>query len=405
MVLDYKSKRVYVPILITLQIGIMFFIYNVNEQLRVVSETPRAQEVAHIAVTKCLSENGELVDIKVPGSDEDKKMQKTDKDKNEENDSFFNAVIENAAIGTFNNDSEPERELCSEFSENLLGEMYVDLESEPDCLEDIMMDNPLVQNGGSYSPECKARSKAAIVIPFRKRDQHLLYFLQYMHPVLQRQQIEYKIFVINQDGDETFNKDKLMNIGFVEALKEDFHCFIFHDVDLILTNDRCIYQCQSQPVHFAHNVDKFDGLVYNNYFGGAVGLSESQFRRINGFPNNFLGWGGEDDVIFERVVATGMSFFRHNFDFAKYKMVRHERDEGNEVNEDRFLLLQTAKQTYTEDGLNTLPLTYKILDRFEHPLFTKITVDVNYHQRHVKRRSVIKQLGQYRTTLTRKTNS
>ena len=46
--------------------------------------------------------------------------------------------------------------------------------------------------------------------------------------------------------------------------------------------------------------------------------------------------------------------------FSRYKMVRHERDEGNEVNEDRFLLLQTAKQTYTEDGLNTLPLTYKV---------------------------------------------
>ena len=41
--------------------------------------------------------------------------------------------------------------------------MHVDLESEPDSLEDIMMDNPLVQNGGSYSPECKARSKVSLI--------------------------------------------------------------------------------------------------------------------------------------------------------------------------------------------------------------------------------------------------
>lgn len=36
------------------------------------------------------------------------------------------------------------------------------------------------------------------------------------------------------------------------------------------------------------------------YFGGITSFSEKQFRDINGFPNNFWGWGGEDDELYKR---------------------------------------------------------------------------------------------------------
>lgn len=41
-------------------------------------------------------------------------------------------------------------------------------------------------------------------------------------------------------------------------------------------------------------------LPYAGYFGGVSGLSKSQFLKINGFPNEYWGWGGEDDDIFNR---------------------------------------------------------------------------------------------------------
>lgn len=44
----------------------------------------------------------------------------------------------------------------------------------------------------------------------------------------------------------------------------------------------------------------FPRLPYNQYFGGVSALSKEQFTKINGFPNNYWGWGGEDDDIYNR---------------------------------------------------------------------------------------------------------
>jgi len=173
---------------------------------------------------------------------------------------------------------------------------------------------------------------------------------------------------------DTFNKDKLMNIGYVEALKDGFHCYSFHDVDVVLVNDHCPYKCMDKPVHLAHSIDKFGGLLYPDYFGGALAMSEEQFKRINGMSNIFWGWGGEDDDIVYRIKAAGMTYRRHPHEVCKYKMVKHQRDKGNEVNPQRFALLNKVKSRYLTDGLNNLK--YKLVQKDIHALYTNITIDV-----------------------------
>lgn len=65
--------------------------------------------------------------------------------------------------------------------------------------------------------------------------------------------------VSKQFGEDTFNRAKLLNVGFLEALRdnESYDCFIFSDVDLVPMDDRNLYHCYDQPRHFAVAMDKF----------------------------------------------------------------------------------------------------------------------------------------------------
>ena len=53
--------------------------------------------------------------------------------------------------------------------------------------------------GGQWKPsKCIARQKVALIIPFRDREDHLRIFLYHMHNILQRQQLDYRVLVIEQ---------------------------------------------------------------------------------------------------------------------------------------------------------------------------------------------------------------
>lgn len=70
---------------------------------------------------------------------------------------------------------------------------------QPVNLEEVARLNPAVKAGGRFAPKnCIALQKVAIIIPFRNREEHLKYWLYYLHPILQRQQLDYGVYVINQ---------------------------------------------------------------------------------------------------------------------------------------------------------------------------------------------------------------
>ncbi|XP_078465485.1 beta-1,4-galactosyltransferase 2-like isoform X2 [Lampetra planeri] len=232
-------------------------------------------------------------------------------------------------------------EMCPDFPPALLGPMNVQVSSTP-SLESVSQSNPLVSPGGSYRPDgCLAQQRVAVVIPFRARERHLALLLKQLHPMLQRQQAHYSVYVVTQAGNGIFNRAKLMNVGYVEALRDaSFDCFIFSDVDLIPLDDRNLYRCGEQPQHLTVAVDKFDfRLPYLQSFGGVSALSRAQFKTINGFSNLYWGWGGEDD-----------DFFR------------------------RFNLIRRAVSRMKWDGLNSLH--YLLVKRTMSPLYTNLTVNI-----------------------------
>ncbi|CAK8674838.1 beta-1,4-galactosyltransferase 4-like [Clavelina lepadiformis] len=267
--------------------------------------------------------------------------------------------------------------LCPLEPPNLQGHLDVSFASEPHTMEQTKESNPLVKIGGAYLPPyCTSRWKVAIIIPFRDRDTHLQYFLQYMHPTLQRQELDYRIYIINQYGPGKFNRAKLMNVGYAESIKDDtFQCFTFHDVDLILENDKAIYSCPERPRHLSVGVDKFKYVLpYTAIFGGVTELTKEQFTKVNGYSNSFWGWGGEDDDMYNRVKLKGMNIMRYPGGISRYRMISHQREKGNEVNPQRFDLIRKTGSTMATDGLSSLK--YKVIAREDYPLYTNITVDL-----------------------------
>ncbi|XP_041930033.1 beta-1,4-galactosyltransferase 4 [Alosa sapidissima] len=274
----------------------------------------------------------------------------------------------------------PPLQICSEHPPLLRG--AIALSFPPSLsLSDVEEENreQLSPGGQSQPSNCISRQKVAVLIPHRNREKHLLYLLHYLHPFLQRQQLHYGIYVIHQAGNVAFNRAKLLNVGYLEALKDQpWDCFIFHDVDLVPENDHNLYTCDTQqPKHLVvgRNVTGYK-LRYKGYFGGVTAMTKEQFSRVNGFSNGYWGWGGEDDDLRIRVELQKMKIVRPSPEVGRYTMVFHKRDVGNEINKDRMSLLRRTPQMWRSNGLNSC--SYRTVSIQRVPLYVNITVEIGH---------------------------
>ncbi|XP_077381531.1 beta-1,4-galactosyltransferase 3-like isoform X2 [Festucalex cinctus] len=268
---------------------------------------------------------------------------------------------------------------CPAVSPLLVGPRLANLSAPLATLEKTSNRSALsLSPGGVYRPpDCRPRHRTAIVVPYRKRLTHLRALLDHLHPFLQRQQLHYGIYLVEQWGNGTFNKGRLYNAGAREALRDEkWSCIIFHDVDLLPEDDRNTYACNTgSPMHLSVAIDKFAyRLYYKGAFGGVVAVTPDQFRKMNGFSNQFWGWGQEDDNLWQRVFLAGMEPVRPPEAIARYKMIKHERDPGNERNPHNVELLKRTKLDWDSDGLNSV--THKLLSKERRRLYTHLMVDV-----------------------------
>ena len=236
-----------------------------------------------------------------------------------------------------------------------------------------------VKKGGWHSPEnCNPPQQTAIIIPFRDRYMHLPVLLRQLHPILSRQKLQYRIFIIEQDDNYPFNRGKLMNVGYREALKYfPYSCFVFHDIDLLPEDDRISYGCKQSPMHLSVAIDKFRYVLpYEAVFGGIEMFLKKDYEKINGFPNTFWFWGGEDDNLYYRVIRAGMRIHRPSIQIARYKMLKHESNmvKTNYTKQQRASHLQQSTSHSHHDGLSSLQ--YEITDIQENQLFTMIRTNL-----------------------------
>lgn len=196
--------------------------------------------------------------------------------------------------------------------------------------------------------------KLSVVVPYRDRKSHLDEFVPFMEKYLADDEIDFEIFIIEQSDDKPFNRAKLLNIGFKES--ESFDYFAFHDVDMLpLDSD---YSYPDGPTHLASEVEQFGwSLPYDGYFGGVTLFDKESFSKINGYANEYWGWGAEDDDVLRRCEIHEVETFRKQ---CRYKSLDHEREIDRSLyskNLGKLGVFFNAKDSVNvskNDGLSTL---------------------------------------------------
>ncbi|XP_063361793.1 beta-1,4-galactosyltransferase 2-like [Cydia amplana] len=229
---------------------------------------------------------------------------------------------------------------------------------------------------GTFSPEhCNPLFSVAILVTYRNMQKQLDIFLPYIHNFLRKQNIHYKLYLIEQQDPKPFNKGLLYNVGARAAMADGYPCLLLHDVDLLPLDSANLYACTTQPRHLSASIDKLRFvLIYDWLVGGVLAVRAAQFEQLNGFSNKFWGWGGEDDDFYNRMEEQDMKVIRFPRSMSRYTMLRHPPSEMNAARYKQMALNRAApRAARAHDGLRT---AQAFVRRVENRLFTLLAVTI-----------------------------
>jgi hypothetical protein len=238
--------------------------------------------------------------------------------------------------------------------------------------------------------------KIAIIVPYRdihptqKRASHLAEFVPYMTSFMERainnfnKNATFHIFIIEQSPEEKFNRGALLNVGFSIASNQGYNVFIFHDVDL-LPDDTLLEYYVKNPVTPIHIASCWKRYQYQNqeYLGGIVSISSKNYSELNGYPNNYWGWGGEDDELRRRVNDIGLQIesptgecnIRDLEEMTLEQKLQQLRENSEWKNMKKDELKKAHASTWQMNGINAITQLYtEITSKNINEATTQVTV-------------------------------
>jgi beta-1,4-galactosyltransferase 1 len=139
-----------------------------------------------------------------------------------------------------------------------------------------------------------------------RRDQ-LSSLIENIDTYFNKNNIQYKIFICEQNDDDKFNRGKLLNIAFLESEKLfNFSKKYFHmNTDYLFDLNR---NFPAEILNLTTGVIDLHKPPFN-VLGAACVFDPETYNIINGFPNDLLGWGGDDWAIYNRLIKKNVSIF------------------------------------------------------------------------------------------------
>lgn len=206
--------------------------------------------------------------------------------------------------------------------------------------------------------EINPKNRSAIIVPYRDtpdkvRSEQMKVFLEHYHNFLPN----LKIYIIEQSSfDKKFNRGKLLNIGFKLAKKDGAQVYITHDIDLISPKEMApLYNLiPDHPVHIG-GLWK-EKYIFEDFFGGIVSYNSEDYKKSNGFPNTAFGWGGEDNIQYNRLVINEIPIYVPHSKTLKIKGLEHESmaDKPETANLKRQIQTVDDFKTWQKNGINSV---------------------------------------------------
>ena len=182
-----------------------------------------------------------------------------------------------------------------------------------------------------------------------------------------------KIIKIENSNLAKFNLGRLKNIGYKLTKKKKKQYFVLSDIDLIPSEDLIDSYLSipddNQFIHLAANGTRYSSSKSKNkhFLGGCLSFTQNSFTECNGYPNNFWGWGGEDDALLYRSKQNNIDIDEpdhHIIDLEELNIQEKKQDiKQNEAMEDlKWEKVDDDKNIWKDNGLSTLDDSYDIID-------------------------------------------
>lgn len=225
-----------------------------------------------------------------------------------------------------------------------------------ECLEKSLQ---FLETNFSRKKEVNKGKRLSIIIPYRDRKHALHVLIPKLRAYVADQVENFNISVVEQDDNEPFNKGLLNNLGVLLNPDADYYCI--HDVDLV--PEFSDYSYPENPTHLSTFCSQFNYReVPDSTMGGVVLFQHDHFKRVNGYPNDYIFWGSEDNTLHNRCIKVGLDIYCHPF--GRYFSIPHtprisdpKEYAGHIVNGQKREDENTGKTDFQKNGINNLDIS------------------------------------------------
>jgi hypothetical protein len=198
------------------------------------------------------------------------------------------------------------------------------------------------------------------IIPFRARPPHEIRKEQVKRCIdsivscFTKHNKKFKIIIAEQNNDYPFNMALLKNVGFLEGEKKYtmskvyLHMNADYYIDISKDFPKELDDFHEEGVLDIFTISKNDS---DGYVGGCCCFNAESFIKINGFPNNLFGWGGDDTAFRYRLDTIGVKYMRNSLTNNGWIISSDDRAPRNTDN--NGLNLKKATGDIISNGLNT----------------------------------------------------